>query len=237
MTASHLQACFVIHRRDYSNTSLLLELFTLEHGRLPAIARGAKSGRGAKALLLRPFQPLLAGISGRGEVLTLGQVEPEGRAFDLDGPRLYCGFYLNELLMRLLGRNDPHPDLFASYLETLSGLSGTDAVDGWLRHFEVNMLKELGYALLLTHEEDTGEPVEPDACYRYEIEQGPVRVLRHDGRDPLLVAGRTLLALQHRSEMDVQSRREARDLMRSILAFYLGDKPLKSRELFQPLGE
>jgi DNA repair protein RecO (recombination protein O) len=232
-----LQPCFVIHRRDYRNNSLLLELFTLELGRLPAIARGAKSGNSSKAALLQPFQPLRVGLGGRGEVKNLNQLEPEGRPFVLTGRLLYCGFYLNELLMRLLQRDDAHPDLFAYYLEVLAALSGGEPVDDWLRYFEVSLLRELGYELLLDREAESGDPLIPGRRYDYKIERGPLKTTATPGSSEGSIDGRTLLSLHNRAPMDVQAQREAKGLMRRMLAFYLGDKPLKSRELFQAFNQ
>jgi DNA repair protein RecO (recombination protein O) len=238
---AQLQPAFVLHRRDYRNTSLLLELFTLHDGRLPVIAKGAKTARGGRTALLQPFRPLLVGLAGRGEIRTLTQVEAEGRAFELFGRLLYCGFYLNELLMRLVGRHDPHPDLFGHYLQTLGSLAAGEAMDASLREFEVQLLTALGYALSLTHDSESGEPVEAEVVYQYILEQGPVGVAGPADARRLRVHGRTLLSLHNRSAMDQAALAEARGLMRGVLAFYLGDKPLKSRELFmvnnQPIGE
>ncbi|MDJ0806670.1 MAG: DNA repair protein RecO [Gammaproteobacteria bacterium] len=233
MSGKPLQPCLVIHRRDYRNSSLLLELFTLDEGRMPAIARGAKSGRAPRAALLQPFTPLQVSFSGKGEIKTLGQVEPEGQVFSLNGKRLYCGFYLNELLMRLLQRNDPHQQLFAHYVTVLSALANGASIDECLRDFEVKLLRELGYALLLDRECETHTPVVADKLYAYVIEQGPLESPQHDSAVSVDVHGRTLLCLQHGLAMDRTTRLEAKALMRRILAFYLGDKPLKSRELFR----
>jgi DNA repair protein RecO (recombination protein O) len=233
-----LQPCFVMHRRDYRNTSLLLELFTLHEGRLPAIARGTKANRSARAALLQPFRPLLVGLSGKGEIKTLGPVEAQGRAYDLTGRVLYCGFYLNELLMRLLGRYDPHPDLFAQYMQTLAELAGDEPLDASLRQFEVRLLQQLGYGLLLSHESDSGAPVVAETVYTYVMEQGPIRATAGmAAAHGLPVHGRTLLCLQHNQAMDPVSLAEAKLLMRRVLNFYLGDKPLKSRELFRSLSQ
>ncbi|MEN8177789.1 MAG: DNA repair protein RecO [Pseudomonadota bacterium] len=233
MSGKPLQPCFVIHRRDYRNSSLLLELFTLNEGRLPAIARGAKSGRGQRAALLQPFSPLQVSVTGRGEIKALGQVEAEGQAFSLHGKLLYCGFYLNELLMRLMQRSDPHEDLFVHYYNTLTALAKGHAVDQFLRGFEVRLLKEIGYALMLDHDSVSGSPVAPEKVYDYLIEQGPVESYSQTDFRGHLVHGRTLLCLQNGEVMDRRSMTEAKALMRRILAFYLGDKPLKSRELFR----
>jgi DNA repair protein RecO (recombination protein O) len=231
--ATSLQPAFVLHRRDYRNTSLLLELFTLHDGRLPVVAKGAKAVRSGRATLLQPFRPLLVGLTGRGEIRTLTHVEAQGRAFELPGRLLYCGFYLNELLTRLLGRHDPHPELFASYLQALGAVAAGDALDANLRYFEVQLLQVLGYALSLTHDSRSGDPVSNEGVYEYILEEGPVGVSDPIDVNRLRVRGRTLLCLHNRQAMDRATLAEAKGLMRQILAFYLGDKPLKSRELFR----
>ncbi len=167
-----LEQAFVLHRRDYANTSLLLEIFSGTHGRFPAIAKGAKRGRAPSAALLQPFTPLWLSWSGRGEVRTLARVEAAGGALTLSGKALFCGFYLNELLMRLLGRNDPHEDLFAFYHAALTRLAqGTD-LDSPLRQFELRLLQDAGYALDLEREWDTAHLVVAGRPYVYEPERG-----------------------------------------------------------------
>lgn len=233
MTRHDLLPACIIHRRDYRNTSLLLELFTPQEGRLPAIARGAKSARSSRAAVLQPFTPLLVSLSGRGEIKQLTQAEPEGRPYTLSGERLYCGFYLNELLMRLLERRDPFPSLYVHYVDALVRLASLEPVDQCLRNFEVILLQELGYGLLLDHTVDTGQPVKPDEIYHYVIEQGPLQA--SGSQSDQCIHGRTLLGLHNRESLDEQGMAEAKRLMRRVLAFYLGSKPLKSRELFQGL--
>ena len=235
MSGDRLQPAFVLHRRDYRNTSLLLELFTPLEGRLPAIARGAKSGRASRAALLQPFTPLHVVVRGRGEIKQLYQVEPDGRPLELGGERLYCGFYLNELLMRLLERRDPYPGLYLHYQETLERLASGAPPDHCLRYFELDLLQELGYGMLLEYSADSGEPVDPDRRYHYELEQGPLA--RASGPEDQRIHGRTLLGLHNRDLSDPQTAAEAKRLLRRVLAFYLGDKPLKSRELFQGLKQ
>jgi DNA repair protein RecO (recombination protein O) len=227
-------AC-VIHRRDYRNTSLLLELFTPGEGRLPAIAKGVKSGRANRTALLQPFTPLLVALRGRGEIRQIAQAEADGRCYALSGERLYCGFYLNELLMRMLERRDPYPRLFVYYQDTLDRLAGNQSADQCLRDFEVNLLQELGYGLLLDQTADSGEKLIPDQLYHYQIEQGPVS--RAIGPSEQLIHGRTLLCLHNRELLDPASAGEAKRLLRRILGFYLGNKPLKSRELFLGLKQ
>lgn len=227
---NQLHPAFILHRRSYSNSSLLLELFTPDAGRFAAIAKGVRSRHGGATSLLQAFNPLLIAWSGRGEVKTLTSYEANGPAITLEGRALYCGFYLNELIMRLLERSDPHAPLFDYYRQALHGLAGDDELETVLRRFELNLLEELGYGLVLEHEAEQGSPIEPDGMYHYELERGPVAA-RQGSRDG--IRGSTLLALKQQSTLDEEGQREARRLMRRVLTHYLGERPLKSRELFR----
>ena len=227
-----LTPAFVIHRRDYRDTSLLLELFLASQGRVPAIARGAKSGRSSRAMLLQPFSPLLVSLSGRGEVKALTRVEPDGRPMRLVGEAIYCGIYLNELLMRLLQREDAYPSLYIHYQQALTRLAQEESASQCLREFEISLLKELGYGLLLDRTADSNEPVVADRIYEYHIEQGPVMTT---GSAVGRIHGQTLISLHRGESLDEQGQSEAKQLMRRVLGYYLGDKPLKSRELFRSL--
>ncbi len=231
--ATQLQSAYILHQRAYRDTSLLLEVFTREHGRVGLVARGARAPRSRIRGLLQPFQPLLLSWSGRGELGTLAGVEP---AFDNDGsvPRLsgtslYSGFYLNELLMRLLQRHDPHPELFVAYGEALRTLPET--LQRSLRLFEKQLLESLGYGLLLDHEADSGAPVSASADYIYALESGPVR--SHAGATSgLRVSGRSLLSLAADDLSDAQSLSDSKRLMRAALDLYLGGRELKTRGMF-----
>jgi DNA repair protein RecO (recombination protein O) len=227
----HLQRSFVLHRRDFGNTSLIVEVFSADYGRLPVLAKGAKHGRSAASALLQPFQPLWLGWTGRGEVHTLIRSEPAGRAFTLQGRALFCGFYLNELLVRLLGRDDPHQDLFAFYHAALTALARGDDLETALRQFELRLLQELGFALVLDREADSDAPVNPDMRYRCEPDSGPRRLVAGEGG--FGVSGETLLRLAAGERLTGETAREARGLMRRLLAPHLGERPLKSRELFR----
>jgi len=226
-----LQECYVLHRRDYSNTSLLLELFSRSQGRLPALAKGAKRPNSGKAALLQPFQPLLIAVTGRGEVKTLTRAEsgPGGRI--PRGKALYCGFYLNELVMRMLGRNDPHEQLFDHYRAAVAGLSEEANLPRLLRRFELRLLEQTGYAMELQRDVGLDRPLHPDMRYHYDPERGPLPFLQGDAG--FSVSGRTLLALATDRELDPEGSREAKELMRLVLGRHLGDRPLKSRELFR----
>jgi DNA repair protein RecO (recombination protein O) len=223
--------CFVLHRRDYSNSGLLLEVFSRVGGRFPVLAKGAKRPRRSASALLQVFKPLLMAVSGRGEVKTLVSLEPSGAAPPLVGERLYCGFYLNELMMRLLARNDAHENLYRHYAAALTQLSTSDDPAAVLRRFELRLLEEIGYAMELQREADSAHVIEPDRRYVYDPQRGLLRA--PETLVGFSVAGRTLIALAADDALDAVAKREAKWLMRQVLSIHLGERPLKSRELFQ----
>ncbi len=228
MEPQTLTPAFVLHRRRYGETSLLLELFTAGHGRLPAVARGAAGIRSKRRGLLQPFVPLLVQWRGRGEVATLTKVEAEASPLALQGEALYSAFYLNELLMRLLPRNDPSPRLFLAYRQALTSLPMS--LEWSLRRFELLLLETLGYAPDLRHTHDGGR-VEAARRYRYRAQLGLEAVAGDKG-----FSGKVLLALADDQPCDNQTElRQARDFLRALLAPHLGERPLKSRELFRTM--
>ncbi len=230
--AVQLYPAYLLHRKPYSNSSLLVECLTPIHGRFPVIAKGVRSSRRSGTALLQPFVPLLIGLSGRGEVKTLTSFEPQVQALAMEGRTLYCGFYLNELLMRLLGRYDPNERVFYLYGDTLRRIGSTDNLEIALRRFEIGLLDELGYGLLFDQEAATGAPIDPDGRYHYELERGPIVARR---KSSPVIRGSTLLALHEGAILDRIAQGEARELIRRALAHYLGGRPLKSRELFHSL--
>jgi len=222
-----LQPAYILHRRSYGETSLLVEAFTAEFGRVGLLAKGAKRGR--LQVVLQPFQPVLLSWGGRGELRTLTGAEAQGRVPVLTGRTLFSGFYLNELLLKLLQREDPHPELFARYGESLAQLA---ADEEWaLRLFERDLLRELGYGLSLEHDE-SGAPLEPDALYAYEAERGAVPTAP-GGRGEVILRGRSLLALAEGGAPDEGARRETKRLLRAMLAIHLNGRVLESRALYR----
>lgn len=227
------EPAFVLHHHEYGETSLLLEVLTRWHGRLGVVAKGARRARSPLRSTLIPFQPLVIGFSGRGELPTLTAAEALTAAPALAGQTLFCGLYLNELLLRLLHRHDPHERLFVRYAEALAALAGNDPSEAVLRVFEKRLLEELGFGLVLDHEVGSGAPVQAGCQYRYLPEQGPVRAdaSSHDG---IAIGGATLLALANERLDNAETLREAKRLLRALLARQLGERPLVSRELFRP---
>lgn len=231
MTEHGLFKAFVLHRRDYGDASLLVEILAGAPGRFPAIAKGVRRRRSPASALLQPFQPLWLGVVGRGDVRTLTRIEAAGRPLELFGSALPCGLYLNELLVRLVGRNDPQEALFAFYHAALSALASGEDLDWTLRQFELRLLGELGYAPPLDRESLGDRPVDPAGVYVVDPGQPPR--LASEGDSEPSVSGATLLALARGTPLEPSQRREARTLLRRLLGPYLGPKPLKSRSLFR----
>jgi DNA repair protein RecO (recombination protein O) len=232
------QAAFVLHSYPFRETSLIVEVFSRDFGRVALLARGARRPRAAIRGLLMGFQPLEIGWAGKGEVLTLMKAEWVGGQPLLAGEALFCGYYLNELLMHLLPREDAHERLFACYADMLQRLAAHDspqAREADLRRFEKALLQELGYGLTLAHDAD-GKPIEADAFYAYRMEQGPLR-LAHAEADAKVVQGKTLLDLATENFNDARSRLESKSLMRTLLAYYLGGQELETRKIFKELQE
>ena len=154
------EQAFVLHSYPFRETSLLVEIFSRRFGRVALIAKGARRPRSALRGALLAFQPLTIAWAGKGEVRTLTKAEWRGGQPLLAGKALFCGFYLNELLMRLLPREDAHDALFDAYSEALACLSTGVVPAPVLRSFETRLLKELGYALTLDREPVSGASVD-----------------------------------------------------------------------------
>jgi DNA repair protein RecO (recombination protein O) len=233
------EPAFVLHAYPYRETSLIVEAFTQNHGRVAMVARGAKRPRSELRGLLQGFQPLLLGWSGANELKTLQKAEWRGGLPLVGGSALLCGFYLNELLLKLLPREDAHPALYATYETALAELAAGAAQAPVLRRFELTLLAELGYALPLTHDADTGAAIDPSARYHYVFDRGPRRApanaVGEPGRGAPLVQGATLLALAERRFAAGDTAAEAKRLMREVLDHYLEQRGIESRRMVQDL--
>jgi DNA repair protein RecO (recombination protein O) len=214
-------------------TSLIVEAFTRRFGRVSLLARGARRPRSAMRGVLLAFHPLRLGWSGSSELATLMAAEWAGGLRPLAGRGLMCGFYLNELILRLLPREDPHEALFDIYSESLARLSDAQPFAGVLRSFEKRLLAELGYAPLLDREASSGAPIEPAGSYAYEPDRGPIRSTRGD----FLVSGRTLLDLAADDYSRSETRDEARYLMRALIGQRLHGQVLHTRSVLLELNE
>jgi DNA repair protein RecO (recombination protein O) len=227
---------FVLHAHPYSETSLLVELFSRRHGRLPVLAKGARRAGSPLRGSLLAFRPLVVAWAGRGEVRTLVRCEWLGGHPLPTGDRLLCGFYVNELLLRLLPREDAHERLFDHYAGAVSGLAGEADPARVLRSFERRLLQELGYALTLDRDAATGAPIEPERAYRYEPERGPVPLAAGPVEPERgAIPGRVLLALARDDYDDPATAQAAKQLMRMLIDLRLDRQPLHSRTIFRAL--
>ena len=231
------QPAYLIHRRPYRETAVLLDVLTPEYGLKGLVAHGARRARSTLAGLLQPNRPLLVSWRSRTELGTVRAVDSAGPAFRLAGRALWCSLYLSELIQRLLDRDEPCPELFAHYQHALDRLqySGRDAGSEQtvLRTFERRLLDALGYGLILDVTGDTAEPLQAGRDYRYQPDAGALAAGTGGG---VVVGGRSLLAMARDDYTDPRVRDDAKRLMRVCLAVHLGAKPLVSRALFGAPG-
>ena len=224
-----LQSGFVLHRRPYRETSLLIEVFSHDYGRIGLLARGARGTKSRVKALLQPFTPLLLSWSGKGDLLNLTASEAAGLAFKIPVERFYSALYINELLLCLLARGDAHPGLFQPYQQVLAELATASHEELPLRIFEKRLLSEIGYGLLLHCEADTGQPIVAEQTYRYLLDRGPLSATSTDAGIPL--SGQSLLALHSETIDSPIALREIKRLTRAAIGLQLNGKPLKTRQL------
>ncbi len=227
-----LHPCFILHQRAYRETSLLLEVFSLDHGRVSLVARGAKRGKNNQTAMLQPARKLNIAWTMRSELGNLITVELSGPAYALSGRKLFCCFYLNELMMRMLHKHESHPELFHKYEQALIELQSDIAEDRSLRMFEKHLLKSLGYGMMLDQDSVTGAGVDIHKQYYYITGSGPQQD-KPENQPAVILSGCTLLALELENNWNEQIAREAKRLFRAILDSHLGDRPLASRALYR----
>ncbi len=223
------QPAFILHSRPYKESSALTDFLTPQ-GRLRAVLRAARGRAGSPA---RPFVPLELELRGRGELKTVARLESSGIPYWLTGVSLFAALYLNELLIRLLPAEDPHPPLFEHYALTLDALAGGRPLEPLLRAFEWRLLAELGYGFSLDRDRH-GRPVHAGSLYRLLPDAGLESV---EQLQPGLFRGRELLAMGEADWQFPGALAAAKRLMRQALAPHLGGRPLVSRELFTTLKE
>ncbi len=221
------EPAYVLHVRAYRETSAIIDLLTLQHGRVSVVARGVRRARGGQP---HPFGRLSVGCSGRGQLLTLAGYDSISHRW-LTGDALYAGLYLNELLLRLLRDDDPHPVLFEGYEHTLDQLTET-ADEATLRVFERLLLKECGYEVTFGFDAESGEPVQSGRSYRFVPDVG-FHAVDEAVDDRLVFSGATLHAIAANEYSDAAVRRSAKQIMRRALAPHLGDRPIASRALYR----
>lgn len=227
-----LEPSIILHCQPYRETSLFVDLLGLHTGRIRVVAKGVRRGKSPLAYVLRPFNRVVASWKGRGDLPNLIFCESQCDPVGLTGTALYSAFYLSELLVYLLPRQDPVPELFEFLWDTLVALPKTIQVEPLLRYFELSLLETLGYGVELD-QDASGQPIEPSQPYQYRFEEGFVRA---DGESPGAVLGSTLQALYLRNLQEASKVKEARILMRHLIQYHLKGRELKSRALFRPIS-
>jgi DNA repair protein RecO (recombination protein O) len=221
---------FVLHRYPWKETSFILDLLTRDHGRIAVVAKGAKRPHSTLRGTLVSFAPLQVAYSGKGEVKTLTRAEWLGGSAPLMGLPLMAAFYFNELLIKLLAREDAHPALFDAYARALALLAhGEGSIESTLRSFELTLLTEIGLMPPLDTEQATAQPVHPQLMYR--IAPEGVSSAAGDAHGVLVVEGWALLAMHGQRWHEPGVLPRAKAVMRMLLAYHLGAGTLKTRQL------
>lgn len=231
------QPGFLLHTYPYRETSLVAEIYTRDAGRVAVIARGARRPRSALRGVLMAFQPLLFGWSGKAELKTLHKAEWQGGYAPLRGLSVICGFYLNELLLKLLPREDPHEQLFEAYAGALAQLPAAQDHAAVLRRFERVLLQELGYGLVFDREVVSGEPIAANAVYRYVPDRGPVAAAETGDQSGVELSGQTLLDMAVDQYADPRTLQQSKALMRALINHCLGNQTLHTRQLLRDLQQ
>ena len=227
------EPAYVLHAYPFKETSLIVEIFSRNSGRLGLVARGARRPRSALRGMLMAFQPVSLDWAGKSELRTLLRAETLAGHAQLCGMSLMCGFYLNELLLKLVPREDPHADLYLAYEAALGALRTEQPVAWTLRRFEKQLLRELGYGLLL--EQDAhGAAIDPQARYTYVLEAGPT-LLAQASRGAVELTGKTLVDMAADDYRRAATLQESRTLMRYVLNHYLAGQILHTRQLLLEL--
>jgi len=226
-----LQPAYILHTRPYRDTSMLVDLFTPEFGRITAVARGVRSRKTSKRNLLNPFTRLLISFQGKTDLKLLTHFEAEGTHFTLTAKHLFSGFYLNELMVRLLPELDSHPDIYSLYEQSLRALNQQQDLEPILRQFEFQLLNELGYGIHFEADAKSGEELSGLCSYCLDASLGFYQA-EFDVPAHFTFSGQHLLAIAARDFSQPDVKQTAKRISRILLKPLLGNKPLTSRELF-----
>ena len=223
------QPGFVLHSWPYKETSVIIDVLTRDYGRIALIAKGAKRPHSQLRSVLQTFQPLNFAWTGKSEIRILTSAEWVGGMLPLEKSALLCGFYLNELLVKFLVRDEAHPTLFDQYVSTLNQLAHDEPATTVLRQFELSLLRESGLLSDLTFCTTTRERIQADARYVVDPESG-VRLSLISDTAPV-VLGQTLLDMVAGDYQDPQTQFQSKMLMRSLLAHHLHGVVLNTRQI------
>ncbi len=227
-----LQPAFILHSRPFRDTSLIADCFSLEYGRMSLLAKGARSAKSKQKNYLQPFTPITVSWQGKSSLKTLTSVEASGAPNKLEGNYLYSGFYLNELLVRLLPEHEANPEIFELYKTSLMALANQQSLEIILRLFEEQLLQQLGYEINFTTDTGLQAGIKPGQLYRFHPEQGFDLLPLQARIENDVFSGELILDIAaHRYDNEVILS-QAKRLMRLALKPLLGNKPLQSRKLF-----
>jgi DNA repair protein RecO (recombination protein O) len=226
-----MEAAFILHAIPYRETSQIMDVLTQDHGRVAVVANGSRRPKSRWKSTLRPFQPFRISWSGRGSLYTLRAAEGSAPGASLAGIPLMAAYYMNELLIALLHQGDPHPGLFTHYAGALAALSAGIDTEPVLRRFEISLLAEIGYGLMIERDVVEDRPLVNDKKYEYVIDRGPVPVSdAHAGA--LVFLGSELLAMACGDFQSDGELKSAKRLLRAVLKSNLGNRTLKTRTVF-----
>lgn len=227
------QPAFILHHRPFRDSSQIIDVLSRDHGMLALVARGSRGVRSRLRGLLRPFLPLSVSWFLKTDLGTLTGAEAAGAPLRLEGDALLSAYYVNELIIRFLHRHDPQPEIFRAYTDVVSALPAAANVAARLREFEIEFLRQIGYALNLEFEADSQGALDPDGHYRYRADRGPVAVARGSGRH--VFTGADLSAIARREFDRPEILRAANRLLREVIDFHLGGRELNSRKVLVDL--
>lgn len=242
LNVQNFTPAFVLHTRPFSETSMLVEFFTHDFGRVSAVARGVKRKHSKLAGILMPFVPLSITFKGKTDLVTLYRAESTAVPYYLQESALFCGLYINELLLRLLAKHDTHAELFECYQNILQELASIQSPKSkWqqrcaLSLFEKQLLQEIGYGLELS-KTVAGTVIAPDMYYTFKAGTGIIEAVeqqnysKQKGMTCHLVSGKSLLALQAGNITTAADLMAAEYLLAQVFCFLLGEKYLRSRRM------
>ncbi len=223
------QPAFVLHSFPYKETSLILEIFSLNFGKISLIAKGAKRPLSKFRGILQSFQMLSLSWIGKYEIKNLVSADWVGGIVPLEKSNLLFGFYLNELLIKLLEKNFPYPNLFENYVKTLNNLSTKVSLSVVLRKFELYLLKETGVVGSLGVISKSGHCINPDKKYVFEPNSGIREAIMNDSIP--VIFGKTLLDMENEKYSDINTQNQSKILMRYLLNYHLAGAKLNSRQI------
>lgn len=227
-----LQPAYVLHTRPYRDTSMLVDFFTPQYGRITAVARGVRTRKALKRNLLNPFSCLLISLQGKSSLKLLTHFESTAPHFELKERHLYAGFYLNELVIRLLPEFDAHEEMYTLYQQTLVRLEQKLELEPVLRYFELQLLAGLGYGINFEFDSNTHMAIDERKLYCLDVQQGFYQAPENLSVTTVVLSGASIIAISHHNYERPDVRQAAKSITRMLLRPLLGSKPLASRELF-----